>query len=143
MRRFATVALLSGVAAVSVASSASAKSGLTMRVGSSTPRIGQSITVLVTTSRPLATDGMRLVVVAPGVSMMDVVGIVTGGASPASPPSIPHDGYGMLLRRVSRTTWRAFVTFSRPGRWQLVVPNWVLDGYAMPIPFVRAVTVTS
>jgi hypothetical protein len=113
-----------------------------MRLGSSTTDSGQAITVLVTTSRPLATDGMRLVVVAPGASLMDVVGIVTGGSSPPSPPSIPHDGYGMLLKRVSETTWRTVVTFSRPGRWQLVVPNWLLNGYAMPIPLVRAVTVT-
>jgi hypothetical protein len=75
--------------------------------------------------------------------MMDVVGVVTGGALVTSQASIPHDGYGMLLKRVSTTTWRAMVTFSRPGRWQLVVPNWVLSGYAMPIPFVRAVTVTT
>jgi hypothetical protein len=74
---------------------------------------------------------------------MDVLGIVTGGSSPALPPRIWRDGHGMFLKHVSRTTWRAVVTFSRAGRRRLVAPNWALSGYSMPVPLVRAVRVTA
>ena len=97
------------------------------------------MTVVVTDS--WATDGLRLVAVAPGGSVMDVVGTVTGGAIMTSQANIPHDGFGILMKRVSSNRWRAYVKFSRAGHWELVIPNGSLDGYAMPLPIDRAVTV--
>lgn len=38
-------------------------------------------------------------------------------------------------------TWQARVAVKRPGAWRLVIPNWSLQGYAMPLPLVRTIRV--
>lgn len=88
-------------------------------------------------------SGLRLVVVAPRVSVMDVVAATTQGGASATPRTVqlPRDGFARLLKPVGPYTWRCRVTLNRPGVWRLVVPNWSLQGYAMPLPLVRSVRV--
>lgn len=129
-------------AAGAVTVGADAKAGrLTMMVSSSTPRVGQTVIVTVRTARASSTDRLRLIAVAPGGAVMSVVSTVIDPTYASSPANLPHDGFGLLMRRLSTTTWRATVRFTRPGAWQLVVPNWVLEGYAMPLPLVRSIRV--
>jgi hypothetical protein len=97
----------------------------------------RSVTVVVTAARAQPVAELRLVIVAPKSSVMDVVGKTVGSANSggiASGAEIPRDGFSVLMRRVSASSWRVTVTFTRPGRWHLVVPNWILAGYVTPFP---------
>ena len=104
--------------------------------------IGRTVTVTVRTGERLS--GLRLVVVAPRVSVMDVVAASTqgGGASSPSQVEMPHDGFAVLMRRAGPSTWWAKVRFARAGSWRLVIPNWSLQGYATPLPLVKTIHVT-
>ena len=62
-----------------------------------------------------------------------VVGTVTGASSRAH-ANIPHDGFGIRLKRIAPKSWRAAVRLPRPGRWRLVVPNGTHDGFMLPPP---------
>jgi hypothetical protein len=88
-------------------------------------------------------SGLRLVVVAPRAPVMDVVAATTQGGASATPRTveIPRDGFARRMRRIGPYTWRSRVMLSRPGAWRLVIPNWSLQGYAMPLPLVRTVRV--
>ena len=133
--------VLVGVAvlALCLAPVASAKFKMWLTVGDSTPRIGQSITIVLHAERNLDYD-LKLIAVAPGKSWYDVVGRVTGDSSRAR-ASIPRDGFSVPVTRVAPNRWRAFVTFSRPGRWRLIIPNGASVGFMIPPPVVRAVVV--
>lgn len=134
--------ILIGVAvlALCLAPVASAKFKMWLTVGDSTPRIGQSTTVVLHAERALDYD-LKLIAVAPGKSWFDVVGRVTGDASSAQ-ASIPRDGFAVPVVRVAPNRWRAFVKFPRPGRWRLVIPNGAPTGFAIPPPVVRTVVVS-
>ncbi|HWB21968.1 MAG TPA: hypothetical protein VG652_03670 [Gaiellaceae bacterium] len=131
------------VLALVAAAPAAAKFKLTLAFGDSSPTVGQPITVVLRTEGVLSrADGMKLVAVAPGRSMFDVIGVVTGASSLAR-AVIPRDGFGIALTRVAPHRWRAFVQFPRAGSWQIVVPNWGPVGYAIPPPLVRELQVSS
>ncbi len=116
---------------------------MTLAFGDSSPAVGQPITVVLQTEGVLSeARGMQLVAVAPGRPMYDVIGVVTG-ASHIAQADIPRDGFGIELERVAPHRWRAFVRFPRPGRWQIVVPNWGPVGYAIPPPVVRQLRVSA
>jgi hypothetical protein len=72
----------------------------------------RSVTVIVSAARAQPVAQLRIVAVAPNLSVMDVV----------------------LMRRVSPSSWKAEVAFPHSGRWHLVVPNWTLAGYTTPFP---------
>jgi len=54
---------------------------------------------------------------------------------------VPRDGFEIALTRVRPDRWRGVARLPRKGRWELVVPNWVAVGYAIPPPLVRVVVV--
>jgi hypothetical protein len=126
-------ALLLAVSALA-APAASAKGQLTIRLGDSTPAVGQRFTVYVHAGWHVPpNDWLRLIAVAPGKGWFDVVGRVTGDSSTAR-ADIPHDGFEIVLRRLGPSDWRAVVRLPRPGRWRLVVPNGTHVGFMVPPP---------
>jgi hypothetical protein len=131
------------VAACVAAPAAFAKFKMTMALGDSTPRAGQAFTVIVHTEEAMPPlDYLKLIAVAPGTSLRDVVGRVTGDSSLAR-ATLPHDGFQIKLVRAGPKNWRAVARLPRPGRWRLVVPNGTKDGYTIPPPLLRWVTVST
>ena len=118
---------------------ASAKFAVNARISDKTPVIGQRVTVVVTAGQKLEWD-LRLIAVAPGKKMYDVVGVITG-ASRTARARVPRDGFEVKLKRLADNRWQARIRFPRSGRWRLVVPNWVPDGYSIPPPLIRTVVV--
>jgi hypothetical protein len=141
MGRSAFLVVFAMTVTAMLVASAQAKGRLWMNAPHSVA-IGRTVTVTVRTGQTLS--GLRLVVVAPRVSVMDVVAATTqgGGATPASEVEMPRDGFAVLMRRAGPSTWKAKVRLSRAGSWRLVIPNWSLQGYAMPLPLVKTIHVT-
>jgi hypothetical protein len=134
----AVVALCAGIVLVP---SAAAKFRISLVLGKGSPAVGQPLTVSLRTDTTLpAEHSLRLIAVAPGRIRYDVVGAITGASSLAN-ARIPRDGFEVELVRVRADRWRGIVSFPRRGRWQLVVPNWGPDGFAIPPPLVRWVVV--
>ena len=128
-------------AALMLAPAAAAKGKMTLVLGDSTPAVGQRITVLLRMADRVPKPHVVVVAVAPGRDWYDVVGVVTGQSRIAR-ADIPKDGFGIELEHVGGDRWRAFVSFTRPGRWQLAVPNWGgATGFAVPPPILRSVAV--
>ena len=99
-------------------------------------------TLVVHSTRPQPETKLRVVLVAPDASVMDVVTALTqGGTAAGSSARIPRDGFAVLARRVSSTTWKVRLAFPRAGRWRVVVPNWTLNGYTTPFPAFATVRV--
>jgi len=141
MGRSAFLVILGMTLMAMVVASAQAKGRLWMNAPRSVA-IGRMVTVTVRTGETLS--GLRLVVVAPRVSVMDVVAATTqsGGATSPSDVEMPRDGFAVLMRRTGASTWKARMRFARAGSWRLVIPNWSLQGYAMPLPLVKTIHVT-
>src|SRR5262245_41589560 len=115
---------------------------MTLAFGDSSPAVGQPITIVLQTEQVIPEDGgMKLAAVAPGRSIVDVVGVVMG--SRVANAALPRDGFGISLQRVEPHRWRAFVRFPKAGAWQVVVPNWGPVGYAIPPPVVRQLHVAA
>jgi hypothetical protein len=130
------------VVACIAAPAALAKFRMTMALGDSTPRAGQPFAVVVHTEQAIPPlDYIKLIAVAPGEDWYQVVGTVTGDSSRAH-ADIPHDGFQIKLVRAGPKTWRAVARLPRPGRWRLLVPNGTKDGFMIPPPLVRWVTVS-
>jgi hypothetical protein len=111
-----------------------AKGRLSVSLGDSTPRVGQSFTVYVRTGWVVPSDDwLRLIAVAPQKDWYQVVGTVTGDSS-RTHANIPRDGFEIKLVRVGPTKWRATVRLHRPGRWRLIVPNGTHLGFMVPPP---------
>ncbi len=120
---------------------AAAKFRMTLVLGKSSPAAGQPFTVSLRTDVELpAEHDLLLVAVAPGRIRSDVLGAVTG-ASSLTTAVVPRDGFAIELHRVRADRWRGIARLPRKGRWQLVVPNWGPEGYAIPPPLVRFVVV--
>ncbi len=99
-------------------------------------------TLAVASTRPQPEMKLRVVLVAPDTPVMDVVAALTEGGTPAgSSARFPRDGFAVLARRVSSTTWKVRLAFPRAGRWRVVVPNWTLSGYTTPFPTIASVRV--
>ena len=133
----AKVLAAAGVAALVLCASASAKFGISIAIGDSTPAVGQPITVVVRSDRELDYD-LRLIAVAPGRNIFRVVATITGDTSRPD-PNIARNGFEVQLVRVAPDRWRGFVRFRSPGRWRLVVPNGAPIGVVMPAGIARAV----
>ncbi len=128
------VILVAACAAALAAPGAFAKGSLSVALGDSSPRAGQSFTVYVHTGWVVPrNDWLRLIAVAPGKDWYDVVGTVTGDSALAH-ANIPHDGFEIKLVRVAPRNWRAVVRLPRPGRWRLVIPNGTHVGFMLPPP---------
>jgi hypothetical protein len=136
-----TLAVAAAVACIA-APVAFAKFRMTMTLGDSTPRANQPFTVIVRTGEAIPPlDYIKLMAVAPGQDWYQVVGTLSGDSSLAH-ADIPHDGFQIKLVRSGPKTWRATARLPRPGRWQLLVPNGTKNGFMIPPPLVRWVTVS-
>ena len=140
MRRLSLVALVA-LACLALAPVAGAKFGMALVLGKGSPRAGAPFTVSLRTDVDLPPDHeLRLIAVAPGRIRSEVLGTIT--ASTGDPTArVPVDGFEVTLVRVRPDRWRGVVSLPRKGRWQLVVPNWGPEGYAIPPPLVRFVVV--
>ena len=116
------------IGALIVAPAAQAKFTIRMTLSDPTPALGQAVDVKIHTN-PVLEDrfSIRLVAIPPGVGLYGALS--------------DEDRYAVRIRREGRG-WRATVRFPRPGRWRLVVPNWGVQGYAIPPPIVRVVPVS-
>jgi hypothetical protein len=132
------LALVAAVA-LCAAPAASAKFKITLAVGDRTPTVGQPVAVVVRSERRLEYD-LELIAVAPDKALFDVVGVVTGDASTAK-AVIPRDGFAVPLSRVAPNRWRGLVTFPRPGRWRVLVPNGAAEGFTLPPPAMLSLVV--
>jgi hypothetical protein len=138
--RVIVLGLMLATALVTVPTAA-AKFKLTLVLGKGSPAAGQAFTVSLRTEIELPPEhDLMLVAVAPGRSRSNVIGTVTGASSLAD-ASIPRDGFAIELTRVRPDRWRGIARLPRKGKWQLVVPNWVANGYAIPPPLIRVVVV--
>ncbi len=91
-------------------------------------------------SRPQPESQLRLVLIAPQASLMDVVGAAANERPIKSAVEVPG-GFTTLARRFSATAWNVRVTFPSAGRWRVVVPDWTLKGFTTPFPALVSVHV--
>lgn len=140
LRRCLTAGAATVTLAATVTGTAQPKGHLSMTARQLPGKQGR---MLVTVRAQERLSGLRLVVVSPRVPVMDVVSAMTQGGASAylRTVEIPRDGFARRMTRIGAYTWRAQVTLKRPGLWRLVIPNWSLQGYAMPLPLVRTVRV--
>jgi hypothetical protein len=137
MRR---ASLLTLAAVLLLAPAADAKFRMRLTLSPGAPRSGEPVRVRLRTEAPLEASAlMRLVVVAPGANLMDVVAKATGNRP--GYPAVILDSFAVRLTQATPTAWVGEVTFARPGRWRLVIPNFGVPGYAIPPPLVRTVLV--
>jgi hypothetical protein len=136
--RLQSAAVVLGLVLV-FAPTASAKFKLWLTVGDATPRVMQSVAVVVHSQAQLSFN-LRLVAVAPKKRWFRVVGTVTGDVSRPH-ANIPRDGFEIPLHRLSNHAWRGVVRFPRRGRWQLIVPNEAPNGVMIPPPARRLIVV--
>lgn len=130
------------VAAAGIALALAPAAAAKLRIEIAAPRataVGRAVAVTIRAERPLDYD-LRLIAVAPGRSVFDVVGRVTGDASRAR-ASIPRDGFGVAVKRVGPSSWRGTVRFPSRGRWRLLVPNGSPFGFTLPPPALEVVVV--
>jgi hypothetical protein len=150
-RHFVVLAVVAtGGVSAALATTADAKFGILIFTPG-TPRLGHPVTVSIRAADTLPKRcQMRLLAVAPGADMQKALDtFIVGGTGSIDPngPTVhrlqPNPKLGFLMHpyRASATTWRAVATFPRRGRWRGVVPNWCAEGYASPLPTVRALTV--
>src|SRR5690606_3883189 len=74
---------------------------------------------------------MRIVVVAPGVSVRKALRSLEGGLQ--SRRIGEWDAFRLAsLRSTARLRWSGKLRPNRPGRWTLIVPSWCSAGYVLP-----------
>ncbi len=149
-RHVTALAVVVAGGAAALATAAEAKFGILLLTPSA-PRVAEAVTVQIRAAEVLPKScRMRLLAVAPGVDMQKALDtFISGGTESIGPngPTFhrlqPNPKLGFLLhpRRESAKTWTALASFPRRGRWRIVVPNWCAEGYASPLPAVRALTV--
>jgi hypothetical protein len=108
---------------------------LSLRADVSRPSVGQEVKVTLTgVADPELTQPcrrMRVVVVAPGVSVKRALRSLEGGVR--SRRIGRWDAFRLAsLRSVGELRWKGTFRPGRPGRWTLVVPNWCAAGYVLP-----------
>jgi hypothetical protein len=111
--------------------------GITLRLSADPtgPQVGEQIRVSI---RGELEDGltgpcrrMRVVVVAPGVSVRRSLRSLEGGRR--SRRIGEWDAFRLAsLRSTARLRWSGTLRPNRPGRWTLIVPNWCAAGYVLP-----------
>jgi hypothetical protein len=119
-----------GLAALILCAPAFAKFRISIAGSDATPTVGQRVTVIVRSERALDYN-LRLIAVAPGKPVFQVVATITGDTSHPD-PNIAHDGFEIHLSRITPSRWRGTVRFQRPGSWRVVVPNGAPVGVIMP-----------
>jgi hypothetical protein len=125
------------LAALAAATPLAAGKGLdlTLRADAQRPAVGQQVEITLRgVAEPGVTQpcrGMRVVVVAPGVSVKRALRSLEGRADSRR---IGRWGAFRLasLRSVGGLRWEGTFRPHRPGRWTLVVPNWCAPGFVLP-----------
>jgi hypothetical protein len=126
MRPFAIVCLT----ALVLCAPAAAKMKITVAAGDTTPAVGQRVSFVVTSERPIDYD-LRLMAVAPAQNVFRVVATITGDTGRPD-PNVARHGFEIDLTRIGPNRWRGTARFSRPGRWRVVVPNGAPVGVVIP-----------
>jgi hypothetical protein len=124
-----------GIAALVLCAPALAKFQISVAASDTTPAVGQRVTVVVRSERPLDYN-LRLMAVAPGKDIFRVVATITGDTSYPD-PNIARNGFEVRLVRIASDRWRGTVRFRSTGRWRLVVPNGAPVGVVMPAGVAR------
>ena|SRR5215211_3379541 len=110
-----------GTVALVVSAPAPAKFAITITASDTTPNVGQSVSVIVSSERAIDHD-LRLIAVAPGRSVFRVVATITADTMyPLT--NVARHGFEIPLTRIGPKRWRGVVRFDRRGRWRVVVPN--------------------
>jgi hypothetical protein len=118
------------LAALVVCAPALAKLRITVVASDKSPRVGTRVTLVVRSERRLGFNP-RLVAVAPGRHVFQVVATITGDTSHPD-PNIARDGFEIQLTRLAGNRWRGCARFLHPGRWRVVVPNGAPEGVIIP-----------
>ena len=107
-----------------------AKIGISIKANDSTPAAGQRVSFVVRSGRGLPFN-LRLIAVAPGQPVLRVVATISGDTSRPD-PSVRRHGFEIRLERIAPGRWRGVASFSRAGRWRVVVPNEAPVGVMLP-----------
>jgi hypothetical protein len=109
---------------------------LSLRADDRSPNVGQQVTINLKAQLDpeitQACDQMRVVVVAPGVSVRRALRSLEGGKQSRR---IGHwDAFRLeSLRPIGELRWGGRLRPNKAGRWTLVVPNWCgAGGYVLP-----------
>ncbi len=124
-----------GIVALILCTSASAKFQISVAASDGTPAVGQSVTMIVRSERRLDYN-LRLIAVAPGRDIFRVVATITGDTSRPD-PNIARNGFEVPLVRIAPDRWRGTVRFRSAGRWRVVVPNGAPVGVVIPAGVAR------
>ena len=128
-----------GIAALCLAVLAPAAAGkgldLSLRSDHRSPSVGQQVDITLRGAAEHAgmqsCSGMRVVVVAPGVSVKRALRSLEGG--PGSRRIGRWDAFRLgSLRSVGELRWTGTLRPNRAGRWTLIVPNWCAPGFVLP-----------
>jgi hypothetical protein len=129
-RRIVKALAVIGLVALVMCSPASAKFRISIQTSDATPHRGQRVTLEVRSELPLRYSP-RLIAVAPGRPVFDVVATITGDTGNPD-PNVARHGFEIHLTRIAPNRWRGSARFGGSGRWRVVVPNWGSVGVAMP-----------
>jgi hypothetical protein len=124
-----------GIAALVLCASASAKFAISVAATDTTPAVGQPVTLIVRSERRLDYN-LRLIAVAPANDIFHVVATITGDTSRPDPDVARH-GFEVHLVRLAPNRWRGTVRFRTAGRWRVVVPNGAPVGVVIPAGVAR------
>lgn len=131
------LAIVMALVALAAATPLAAGKGLdlTLQTGPAKPAVGEQMEVnlrgVAEVPIPQPCRGMRIVVVAPGVSVTRALRSLEGGVE--SRRIGRWDAFRLAsLRSVGELSWTGRLRPNRPGRWTLVVPNWCAQGYVLP-----------
>jgi hypothetical protein len=118
------------VVALVLCTPALAKFRISIAADDTTPAVGRRVTLVVRSERLVAYN-LRLIAVAPGKPVFQVVATITGDTSHPD-PTVARDGFEIRLTRISGSLWRGVARFPRLGRWRVVVPNGAPEGVIVP-----------
>jgi hypothetical protein len=121
--------------ALILCASASAKFQIAVSASDTTPALGQRVTLVVRSERRLDYN-LRLIAVAPGTNIFQVVATITGDTSHPD-ANIARDGFEVRLRRIAPDRWQGTARFPSTGRWRVVVPNGAPVGVVIPAGVAR------
>jgi hypothetical protein len=124
-----------GIIALVLCASASAKFGITVAASDATPALGQPVTITVRSEQKLDFN-LRLIAVAPGRNIFRVVATITGDTRYPD-PNVARDGFEVHLVRITLHSWRGIARFRSTGRWRVVVPNGARTGVVIPAGVAR------
>jgi hypothetical protein len=121
---------VAGVLALLLCAPAAAKMKILVTAGTTTPAVGKRVVFVVTSERPLDYN-LRLMAVAPAANVFRVVATITGDTGRPD-PNVARHGFEIDLKRIAPNRWRGTASFTRPGRWRVVVPNGAPVGVVIP-----------